>query len=186
MTVEAGDALSGRDGTAAAASSDEAVPDALGEGPPPTPPAAPHSIAPVTGTTAAPPAPKTAAEAGPKSAETAGPSAAPAEGDPAAARSHPPAWLSGGPTRPWPPPGAVGPRVRAASAIPPPRRPAVPGRAERIPGPPPMPRITEEPAILGLSRLTRGRFGSRVFTWFFVLVFTLIAVQMVVSILYPW
>jgi hypothetical protein len=49
-----------------------------------------------------------------------------------------------------------------------------------------MPRIADDPAILGLSRLTRGRFGSRLFTLFFVLVFTLIAAQMVVSILYPW
>ncbi len=55
-----------------------------------------------------------------------------------------------------------------------------------IPGAPPRPRIVEEPGILGLSRRTRGRFGSRVFTLFFVLVFALIVVQMVVSILYPW
>ena len=51
---------------------------------------------------------------------------------------------------------------------------------------PPRPRIVAEPSILGLSRLTRGRFGSRVFTLFFVFVFTLIVVQMIASILDPW
>lgn len=46
------------------------------------------------------------------------------------------------------------------------------------------PRVVEEPGILGLSRLTRGQVGSRLFTLFFVAVFTLIAVQMVVEILH--
>lgn len=45
------------------------------------------------------------------------------------------------------------------------------------------PRIVEEPSILGLSRRTRSRIGSRLFTLFFVAVFSLIAVQMVVEIL---
>lgn len=45
------------------------------------------------------------------------------------------------------------------------------------------PRIVEEPSILGLSRRTRSRIGSRLFTLFFVAVFTLIAVQMMVEIL---
>jgi predicted nucleic acid-binding Zn ribbon protein len=51
---------------------------------------------------------------------------------------------------------------------------------------PARPRIADEPGILGLSRRSRGRLGSRMFTWFFVLVFALILVQMVMSILYPW
>lgn len=46
------------------------------------------------------------------------------------------------------------------------------------------PRIEPEPSILGLSRLTRGRVGSRVFTMFFVFVYALIAVQLVVSLLH--
>lgn len=46
------------------------------------------------------------------------------------------------------------------------------------------PRVVEEPGILGLSRLTRGQVGSRLFTLFFVAVFTLIAVQMAVEILH--
>jgi hypothetical protein len=55
------------------------------------------------------------------------------------------------------------------------------------PGPPPRPRITEEPGILGLSRLTRGRFGSRLFNLFFLLVFLVILIQMVSAILdHPW
>jgi hypothetical protein len=51
----------------------------------------------------------------------------------------------------------------------------------------PRPRIVDEPGILGLSRLTRGRFGSRLFTVFFVLVYTVIVIQMVYAILAePW
>ncbi len=53
--------------------------------------------------------------------------------------------------------------------------------------PPPRPRIADEPGILGLSRLTRGRFGSRLFNWFFVLVFAVILIQMISAILEnPW
>jgi hypothetical protein len=59
--------------------------------------------------------------------------------------------------------------------------------AEPRPGPPPRPRIVDEPGILGLSRLTRGRFGSRLFNWFFVLVFVVILIQMVSALLeHPW
>ncbi len=66
----------------------------------------------------------------------------------------------------------------AGQEIPPPRLP---------PGPPPRPRIVEEPAILGLSRLTRGRFGSRLFNLFFLLVFAVILIQMISAILdNPW
>ncbi|GAA3248951.1 hypothetical protein GCM10017691_59590 [Pseudonocardia petroleophila] len=46
------------------------------------------------------------------------------------------------------------------------------------------PPVVEEPSILGLSRRARSRLGSRLFTLFFVAVFTLIAVQMVLAILY--
>ncbi len=74
---------------------------------------------------------------------------------------------------------------RPAQAIPSPRRPLSgpgPARRDAVPA---RPRIVDEPGILGLSRLSRGRFGSRVFTWFFVLVFALILAQMIMSILYP-
>lgn len=53
----------------------------------------------------------------------------------------------------------------------------------RPPGPSPRPRIVDEPGILGLSRIARSRFGSRLFTWFFVLVYMLIIVQMIYAIL---
>ncbi len=44
------------------------------------------------------------------------------------------------------------------------------------------PRLPDEPSILGLSRRSRSRFGSRAFTLFFVLVFVLIVVQMIVAL----
>lgn len=50
---------------------------------------------------------------------------------------------------------------------------------------PTRPPIGDEPAILGLSRLSRGRVGSRLFTWFFVLVFGAIFLQLVVTLLRP-
>jgi hypothetical protein len=67
--------------------------------------------------------------------------------------------------------------------------PAVPHQRvpQLPPGPPPRPRIVPEPSILGLSRLARSRFGSRLFTLFFVFVYVLIVVQMVYAILdSPW
>lgn len=51
--------------------------------------------------------------------------------------------------------------------------------------PPARPRIEPEPAILGLSRHTRSRLGSRLFNLFFVLVFALIVIQMVMALLTP-
>jgi hypothetical protein len=84
------------------------------------------------------------------------------------------------------PPGVDGvdEGLSAGPAVPQQRRPQVtPDRAASLPGPPPRPRIVDEPGILGLSRLSRSRAGSRLFTWFFVLVFTLIVVQMVAAIL---
>jgi hypothetical protein len=149
-------------------------------------------------------------------AATGSPSAAPEDpperapdgtSDPPAIRptSVVPAWLTGESTLPWSPPDSTEQKAAeqkaaeqkaARATIPPPRQPQPqtqtqtqppePVRPVIIPGVPPRPRIVEEPGILGLSRRTRGRFGSRVFTLFFVLVFALIVVQMVVSILYPW
>ncbi|HLU58827.1 MAG TPA: hypothetical protein VKZ81_25480 [Pseudonocardia sp.] len=53
--------------------------------------------------------------------------------------------------------------------------------------PPPRPRVVEDPGILGLSRRARGRWGSRLFNAFFVLVFAVILIQMVSAILEnPW
>lgn len=73
----------------------------------------------------------------------------------------------------------------AVAAAPPVPRPAA------IPLPPPAPHpararppVAPEPGILGLSRLTRGRVGSRLFTLFFVAVYAVILVQMFITILY--
>lgn len=49
--------------------------------------------------------------------------------------------------------------------------------------PPSRPRIEAEPAILGLSRHSRSRLGSRLFTLFFVVVFGVIVIQLLVSLL---
>jgi hypothetical protein len=80
--------------------------------------------------------------------------------------------------RPSPvPPGLAVPQQR--------RERAPEGTPDPPPGPPPRPPIVDDPGILGLSRIARSRIGSRLFTWFFVLVFTVIVVQMVVAILDP-
>ncbi|WP_094922103.1 hypothetical protein [Pseudonocardia sp. MH-G8] len=83
--------------------------------------------------------------------------------------------------------GPPGDDVRAPApppVVPRQRRPAVPSDRHELP---PRPRVVPDPAILGLSRITRGRVGSRLFTLFFVLVFTVIVVQMVAAILdHPW
>lgn len=51
------------------------------------------------------------------------------------------------------------------------------------PRPPARPPVVDEPGILGLSRRSRSRLGSRLFTAFFVLVFAVILVQMIVALL---
>ena len=52
------------------------------------------------------------------------------------------------------------------------------GRADRPP-------VVAEPSILGISRHSRSRLGSRLFTWFFVVVYAVILVQMIVALLAP-
>lgn len=47
------------------------------------------------------------------------------------------------------------------------------------------PRVVDEPGIIGLSRRSRSRLGSRLFTVFFVLVFAVIVIQMFVALLQP-
>ncbi|MEJ3655650.1 hypothetical protein WEH80_22025 [Actinomycetes bacterium KLBMP 9759] len=76
--------------------------------------------------------------------------------------------------------------VPAAAAAPP--KPVVdPRRNGRAlpPRPPARPPIGEEPSILGLSRHSRSRLGSRLFTLFFVFVFALIVVQTIAVLLNP-
>jgi hypothetical protein len=59
-------------------------------------------------------------------------------------------------------------------------RDAVTQRSHELP---PRPRVEVEEGILGFSRLTRGRFGSRLFTLFFVAVYAVIALNLVISLL---
>ena len=51
------------------------------------------------------------------------------------------------------------------------------------PRPDARPRIVQDPVILGLTRVSRSRLGSRLFTWFFVFVYLVILIQLVWSIL---
>ncbi|MGH3566534.1 MAG: hypothetical protein ACRDRH_10975 [Pseudonocardia sp.] len=45
------------------------------------------------------------------------------------------------------------------------------------------PRIEDDPGLLGLTRRSHSRVGSRIFTLFFVLVFAVILIQLVVALL---
>ena len=69
-----------------------------------------------------------------------------------------------------------------------PPRPAQPARqpGEARPNQPEArPPVVDELAVLGFSRHLRSRIGTRLFTWFFVLVFALIIVQLISSLLDP-
>jgi hypothetical protein len=44
------------------------------------------------------------------------------------------------------------------------------------------PRVEPDPSLFGFARHTRGRLGGRLFTLFFVLVFTVIVIQTIASI----
>jgi hypothetical protein len=59
----------------------------------------------------------------------------------------------------------------------------LPVGTELPPRPDARPRIVEDPVILGLTRVSRSRLGSRLFTWFFVFIYVLILVQLIVSLL---
>jgi len=92
---------------------------------------------------------------------------------------------------PWP----TGRHKRTAPSQEAPALPARPlvlrsAAAHRPPPPPldpsaPRPRIVDDTGILGLSRLSNSRLGSRLFTLFFVFVFALIFVQLIASLLNP-
>jgi hypothetical protein len=60
-----------------------------------------------------------------------------------------------------------------------PHRPAAPSRPEA------RPRVVDEVGIVGFSRRSRSRVGSKLFTLFFVFVFAVIFVQLVVALLNP-
>lgn len=63
-----------------------------------------------------------------------------------------------------------------------------PGPDPAAPASPPRPdarpRIVEDPVILGLTRVSRSKLGSRLFTLFFLFVYAVILVQLVVSLLH--
>lgn len=69
-----------------------------------------------------------------------------------------------------PPPLDPSPRPDHVTAPPPPRLDA-------------RPRIVEDPVILGLTRVSRSRLGSRLFMLFFVFVYVVILAQLIVSLL---
>lgn len=107
----------------------------------------------------------------------------------AATGTHPPVSVR----RAWTPgPGRPAGRVlRAAGAAPAParaHRDPAPARARPEPAPvrpgdpPPRPRIEDEPSILGLTRHSNSRLGSRVFALFFALVYAVIVIELVVAL----
>ena len=103
-----------------------------------------------------------------------------------------PARAQASPPPPAPRPGPDTPAPRPADAVV--RRPAPADHggapAGRVVGTgrdlPARPTIQPDPGILGLSRLTRGSFGSKVFTWVFVGIYALIFVDMVWSLFHGY
>jgi len=61
--------------------------------------------------------------------------------------------------------------------------PAEPSRAEPVVPRTARPRIEDDPGLLGFTRRSNSRLGSRLFALFFVAVFVLILAQMVVVLL---
>jgi hypothetical protein len=88
------------------------------------------------------------------------------------------------------PPAVPGPGPLTGPRPTPPIRPGTgPARSGRLAGgarradPSPRPRVEPEPSILGLSRRSHSRLGSRLFTLFFVAVYAVIVIQLVVALL---
>jgi len=84
---------------------------------------------------------------------------------------------------PTPPSGAPLTSLFAASPPKQATQPPPSGRPHPPPRPEARPRIVEDPGILGLTRVSRSRLGSRLFTWFFVFVYLVIVIQLIWSIL---
>lgn len=86
---------------------------------------------------------------------------------------------------PDPPPPPVADAPTPPQGIPTSARFAVPvaPSAPLPPRPYARPPVVDDAGIIGLTRVSRSKVGSRLFTWFFVLVFALILVQMVVALL---
>jgi hypothetical protein len=76
------------------------------------------------------------------------------------------------------------PTPPSGAATTPSARRAAPGPPHALPPrPDARPRIVQDPVILGLTRVSRSRLGSRLFTWFFVFVYLVIVIQLIWSIL---
>jgi hypothetical protein len=149
-------------------------------------PAAPPAASPPEASP--PPSPSARSLAAPVPAEPS--PAAPPTAAPPPVTPSPPAPLPAAPPPVEVPAAAVRPGAAEdapRTAVPVRIPPRVPPRAEPAVYRPTVqrarPPVVQEPSILGLSRLARGRVGSRLFTLFFVAVYALIAVQMVVAIL---
>jgi len=84
---------------------------------------------------------------------------------------------------PTPPSGAPLTSLFAASPPKQATQPPASGVPHLPPRPEARPRIVQDPVILGLSRVSRSRLGSRLFTWFFVFVYLVIVIQLIWSIL---
>jgi hypothetical protein len=90
------------------------------------------------------------------------------------------------PGRPGAPAAPRGTGADTGAGCPPgPLRPGPPGPPARPDQPESRPPVVDELAVLGFSRHLRSRLGTRLFTWFFVLVFALILVQLISSLLDP-
>jgi hypothetical protein len=84
-------------------------------------------------------------------------------------------------------------RLQVPSPSPRPRpRPAAPAPGPATPVRPPnrfsvapRPTVVDDLAITGITRRSRGRWGSRLFTLFFVFVFAVILLQLIDSLLHP-
>jgi len=139
-------------------------------------PAAMPASAPPSGAASAPPS--GAASAPPPGAAPAPPppAAPPSAAPPADAAPNfvlqetRPSWAADPPTPPSGAPTTPSAR-RTASGAPLPPRPDA------------RPRIVQDPVIIGLTRVSSSRLGSRLFTWFFVFVYLVIIIQLVWSIL---
>jgi hypothetical protein len=83
------------------------------------------------------------------------------------------------PVRIQAPPPSPKPRPIAPMPRPPAARP--PNRFSVAP----RPTVVDDLTITGLTRLSRSRWGSRLFTLFFVFVFTVILLQLIDALLYP-
>lgn len=108
------------------------------------------------------------------------------DGDTAFHRTGTPSPLRGSevhPPRQADPTAAARPAVERRPPAPPPAAAPQGPLVLRPTRPAARPTVVDELAILGLSRRSRSRRGSRLFTAFFVFVFAVILVQMVVELL---